>query len=205
MATFNPITAGVVVTAPIFRTPRRLFLSMAFIEGTAPHVEPKGARLDAGSPISDAMESALQSPLSAIVDAGAVLNPSDARTVERVGWVILDDMHTHPAPPVKLAQVVTVERFARDLLALPACDECDLTLEERAGFAKVIYDRIRFEAGYTVDAEDAARGVCDVSPTACLAYYLEGGYGLEALAGMVKDGALCLDYCAGMFYLYPAY
>lgn len=204
MATFNPITAGVVVTAPIFRTPRRIFLSMAFIEGTAPHVEPKGARLNAGSPISDAMESALQSPLSAIVDAGAVLNPSDVRTVERVGWVILDDMHTHPAPPVTLAQVVTIERFARDLLALPACDEHALTLDERVAFARTIYDRINFGTEYTDDAS-VESGVTDVSATACLAYYLEGGYGLEALAGMVKDGALCLDYCAGMFYLYPIY
>lgn len=203
MALFDPAHHGVIVTVPVFRTPRRLFLSMAFIEGTAPHAN--GGRIDAGSPISDAVLLALRAPLSELKDARQALNPSDLWSVERAGWAILDDSYTQPAPPTKLAQVVTIEQFACDLLALPACDEHALTLDERVEFARTIYDRIRFEAGYTADPEDTERGVSDVSATECLAYYLEGGYGLEALAGMVKDGALCLDYCAGMFYLYPIY
>lgn len=202
MALFNPAHHGVIVTVPVFRTPRRMFLSMAFIEGTAPHAN--GGRIDAGSPISDAVLLALRAPLSELMDARQTLNPSDVRTVEREGWTILDDSHTHPAPPTKLAQVVTIEQFARDLLALPACDEHALTLDERVAFARTIYDRINFGTEYTDDAS-VDSGVMDVSATACLAYYLEGGYGLEALAGMIKDGALCLDYCAGAFYLYPIY
>ena len=204
MALFNPAYHGVIVTASIFRTPRRLFVSMAFIEGTASHVEPKGARFDVGSPISDAIATAWHTPLSELKDARQALNPSDLWSVERTGWAILDDSYTQPAPPTKLAQVVTIEQFARDLLALPACDEHALTLDDRVAFARTIYDRINFGTEYTDDAS-VDSGVTDVSATACLAYYLEGGYGLEALAGMVKDGALCLDYCAGMFYLYPIY
>lgn len=201
MALFAPAYHGVIVTVPVFRTPRRMFLSMAFIEGTAPHAN--GGRIDAGSPISDAVLLALRAPLSELKDARQALNPSDLWSVERAGWAILDDSYTQPAPPTKLAQVVTIEQFACDLLALPACDEHALTLDERVEFARTIYDRINFGTEFTDDA-CVDGGVTDVSATACLAYYLAGGFGLEALAGMVKDGALCLDYCAGMFYLYPA-